>query len=71
MKFFLNKASFGRKIHSKWKIRMLNFEQKVVSNDIVLFTFNRYVSLIEAVNLQQTLTEQQSLNGTSTIHIFA
>ena len=39
--------------------------------NIVLFTINRYFSYIEAANLQQTLTVQSSLNGTSTTHIFA
>ena len=38
---------------------------------IVLFTINRYFTSFEAVNLEQKLTVQQSLNGTSTTHIFA
>ena len=72
----LVQSKFRQKIHSKWKMRMLNFEQKVSTTDaensqVCLFTINRYFSYIEATNLQQTLTVQSSLNGTSTTHIFA
>ena len=58
---------------------MLNFEQKVSTDAedsqvwlcIVLFTINRYFTCFEAVNLQQTLTVQYSLNDTLTTQIFA
>ena len=39
--------------------------------DVVLFTTNRYFSFIEAVNLEQALTVQLSLNGNPTTHILA
>ena len=39
--------------------------------DIVLFTANSYFTIIEAVNLKQTLTVQFSLNGYLTTHILA
>ena len=42
---------------------------KVCIYDVVLFTTNRYFSLIEALNLKQTLTVQRSLNTDSTTHI--
>ena len=39
--------------------------------DIALFIIDRYFTCFEAVNLAQTLTVQQSLNGTSATHIVA
>ena len=56
-----NEKKFRQKIHSKWKMWMLDFEQKVsidadilrYAYDIVLCTTstNRYFSFIEALTL--------------------
>ena len=39
--------------------------------DIVLFATDRYFSIIEAVNAEQMLTVQWSLNGNLSTHILA
>ena len=63
-------SKFQKKIHSKWKVWMLNFEEKVSADaedsqvyayGIVLFTIYRYFTCFEAVNLrplEQTFTVQ-------------
>ena len=68
MKWLLDQfaSKFQKKIHSGWKMWMLNFEQKVSVDaenlqvrhtyGIVLFTINRYFTCFKAVNLEQTLT---------------
>ena len=67
-------SKFRQKIHSKWKMWLLYFDEEDFfryAYGIVLFTNNRYFSFIEAVNWEQTMTVQLSLNGHSTSRILA